>query len=719
VARLSSCVLAAALLSACRQAPAPSAQAAPAQTPARAALPADFVICIDNSRSITKPQQTLIRETTMLLADLADVGDQLSVITFGEGARIVATQRIRGNADRRSFKQLVKSQVDFHENRSDIRAGIRLLAEQQATLFRPGGQSIRAPVLLSDGRLEPVDGNARAAFNEMQADVSGRLAQTDIYAVALGDTTSTTAIFDLNGSPLNGLGLMRDYVARAPDRFFHARDLDELLQIAVLILNRTKGIASLGEAGATEFRIDGTVESMGLIVRKRSTRPAASAHQQAGEGRALFDSRDIRVSRRDPPGDPPATSGNPRNLYWSSDYTYFDFIVARHPAAGMWAVDLPGVQLPAGEKLEVLSRIVTPVSLRVGARDFYYLNENAALTAGLFDERVTEWRDRPYEIQAHLADDGNLAQSTVYAPLQREAGGRRLALRVPADLWRALGRPGAPGTVVTELIAKTEDPWFVRRSAPITLQVVAPFIDWTVPDALVRTIPFRDARVGVGGRIDPSRKFYPGFEVPPSLTVSVERLDGTDWVPFRRETVPAAAAGQALVYRFDVPLPTRTRYRFGYALRGNTRRGPFEMAGLSYETDVRLNWLIVLVAAAFVLTAGHLLSAGTARLQGQVTVEMVKPKKEYYVATVAPAASWDSASLDARARQALGDRRFVVRARRSPLPKRIWFTMQAGEGSLDSVPIRAGERRRLPRGEHRLTFQRPPNVQGEVKLTLV
>ena len=679
-------------------------------------------MCIDDSKSITKPEQTLIRETTMLLVDLADVGDQVSVITFGEGARLVTTLRIRGDDDRRAFKRLVRSEVDFHENRSDIRAGIRLLADQQDAVFRPRGQSIRAPVLLSDGRLEPSDGNARAAFAEMQAELADRLAHTDIYAVALGDTTSAAPIFELNGAPLTGLGLMRDYVARGPDRFFHARDLDQLLQIAVRILNKTKGIASLGEAGATEFRIDGTVESMGLIVRKRSTRPAApAAGQPHGEGRALFDSRDLRVVRRDPPGDPPATAINPRNLYWSSDYTYFDFIVAQKPAPGIWAVDLPGVQLPAGERLEVLSRIVTPVTLGVSARDFYYVNERASLTAGLVDARVTGWVDEPYAIQAHVASDVNLTQSTLYVPLPPHDGARPSVLHVPSDLWQALNRPAAPGRIVVELIANTDDPWFVRRSAPITMQIVEPFVDWINPDRLARKIPWRDVRVSFGGRIDPSRTHYPGFEVPPSLTVSVERLDSgsNTYAPFGKATLHAAAADSgAFMYRWDTRLPSTGRYRYSYLLRGNTRRGPFEMESPAFDAEVRINWLVVALAVAVLLAAGHLTAAATARLQGQITIEIPRPKREYYAAAVPPTAAWDSSSLESRARQALGEHRFVVRAQRSPLPKRIWLTMESGEASLDSVPIQKGQRRRLTRGDHRLALRRPPNIQVDVTIAL-
>ena len=53
----------------------------------------------------------LIRETTMLLADLADIGDRISVITFGEGARMAASSLIQSDRDRVEFKAQVRDRV--------------------------------------------------------------------------------------------------------------------------------------------------------------------------------------------------------------------------------------------------------------------------------------------------------------------------------------------------------------------------------------------------------------------------------------------------------------------------------------------------------------------------------------------------------------------------------------------------------------------------------
>ena len=681
-------------------------------------LPADFVVCIDNSRSITPPEQTLIREATMLLADLADAGDQISVITFGERARLVTTVLVRSNDDRRQFKQQVRDQIDFRENRSDIRAGIRVLAEHLDEVFRPTGQSVRAPLVLSDGRLEPADGDPRSAFAAMRDEIAGRLAGTDIYAVALGETTSGMPIFDLDGTPLTGVGLMRDHIARGPDRFFHARTLDELPQIAVLVLNSAKGLASLGEAGSTEFRIDRSVESLTLIVRKKSSRPAREdPGGRAAEGRALFESKDIRVVRPGPAGTPPATAASPNGLYWSSDYTYFDYIAAENPSPGIWTVEAPGVQLPEGEALEVLSRIATPLDLRVAARDSYYLNERAAITAMVFNARAGGPSEGQFEIQAHLAADGPLAASTVYVPMRPTGEPGRFALDVPDDLWSALKLAPAPGRIQAEFIAKSDDPWFIRRSPPITLQVVDPFIDWTTVASPSLKLPFRDVGAGFGGRLDPARTGAPAFDLPPTLTVIVERFDESAgaYGPWQREAMTPAADGAQFVYGHGARIGETGQYRYAYRLEGNTRRGPFVLESPPYPLEVRTNWLLLAIVAGALLVLAVFGSAATARLQGQVTLE--RPAREFRAEVVPPARLFDSARLEA-APTPLGGRRFVVRARRPFFRKRLELTMLAGEASLDGVPIRPGERRRLTAGDHRLAFQRSPGVQVEVKIAL-
>ncbi len=159
------------------------------------------------------------------------------------------------------FRQQVQAAVTFKEGYSDIRAGLRMLATSGQSLFCPPDQSNRAGIILSDGKLKPPDGKTAAAFDQMLADLKGPLIGLDIYAVVLGDGASRDKILDRNGEAVNGQTLMRRYVASSASRYFQAVSLNQVLDAAVLILNDTKGISSLGEHGATRFRIDDTVES--------------------------------------------------------------------------------------------------------------------------------------------------------------------------------------------------------------------------------------------------------------------------------------------------------------------------------------------------------------------------------------------------------------------------------------------------------------------------
>ena len=104
-------------------------QAVPEPAQIEKPKPAHFILCIDNSRSIKPPEQVLIHEAAMLLADLVEFEDRISVVTFGVQARVAAQREIRSDDDRKLFKKQISQQVDFTENYSDIRAGYEILSK--------------------------------------------------------------------------------------------------------------------------------------------------------------------------------------------------------------------------------------------------------------------------------------------------------------------------------------------------------------------------------------------------------------------------------------------------------------------------------------------------------------------------------------------------------------------------------------------------------------
>ena len=100
-------------------------------------IPTDYVICVDNSGSIHRPdQQHLVRETMMLIIDLAEINDRVSVVTFGEASQIVANNDINSEQDREKLKSAVRSAVDFSESSSDFSAGLQIIVDKKAEVFR-------------------------------------------------------------------------------------------------------------------------------------------------------------------------------------------------------------------------------------------------------------------------------------------------------------------------------------------------------------------------------------------------------------------------------------------------------------------------------------------------------------------------------------------------------------------------------------------------------
>jgi hypothetical protein len=700
--RLIAFLLAIGLLAGCGG-PAPEETEQPqlAQPVKEEPLASDFVVCIDNSRSIRGAEQTLIRETTMLLADLADPGDRVSVITFGKEARLAASALIRTDEDRRAFKDQVRQKVDFGENFSDIRLGIRLLAERKAELLRPTG-SIPAVILLTDGKLEPADRNTKAAFEQLQKDLSGPLAQIAVYAVVLGDTTSNDTI--LPG--INGKLLMEKHVARSPKRYFHARVLDQLLEIAILILNRTKGITSFGEKDRTEFKSDKYVDAMTLIVRKKSV-----------DGKSLLESSDIRLEY--PGATEPATvqnavelfRGSDTSVYWSNDYQHFDLIVVKKPKPGPWRIRSAEGGVP-----ETLSKIATSLELRSSARGHYFLNESSPLEAWLYDKKSLEESKQPFQIQARLAKDGELEQSQVYVNLRPAAGTGRYFLEVPAELDKALELGGAPATVAVQLVAQeragpdsTElDPWFIRRSELISVQLVEPFVEWDLQKPRIPLMPARSPPMSFGATLDTAHAFYPDYEVHPRLTVSIERFDEESkaYQPYVKNALEGKADGTKLAYRFELPSPGRGAYRYRYRLDGVTRTaGSFAIESPWYSFRLQYGWL-ALAAGLALLGLAYWVSNRIVRLGGQVRKIRPEPKSLATLRRRVQNIEEDGVGFQLRARS------FFLLGNRVKLKMLRGNATVAGERLSPAAKPKTLRARR----DHKMTFTRKDGSEVEIKI---
>jgi len=691
------CFFLAAAFSGCNRPPVPAPQ--PVSAIPTSPQPSDFVICIDNSHSILPPEQVLVRESTMLLGDLVEANDQISVVTFGEGARIVASKLIQNDQHREAFRNQVRQGVNFQENLSDIRAGINLVANESGSLFRPSGSS-RTVILLSDGRLEPADGDPPAAQEELNRTLAREpLSKLDLYAVALGRDRSP-----IPGLAIDGITLMEASIARSADHFFHAQSIDNVLESVVTILNKAKGSGSLEEPGTAEFRIDNTVESLTLVVRKRST----DGTELCRSGSIQLVAPDGRTAQR---VNYQAVLGG--SLYWNSAYEYFDLLRVTRPHEGNWKVALAGGGTP-----RVLSRINTPVELRfelkASSKSRVFVNEAAALTAWLFNQRDRTVSKEAYEIQAHATANGDLPNSRIHIPLLKaETESGQYWLEVPAGLTQAFSLNGRLGRIVFELVAhklkdpaeRSMDPYFVRRSPPLTLEIVEPFAEWTTHPDRATLIPLFKLIKPFGGTVNPEQKYYPAFDTPPRIMVSLERLDEKNkaYKPFQSPTIEAATSGSRFVYSHDTIFPDAGTYRYRYQLEGVTPQGAYIVRSPYYVLLVCYGWECWILAILLLHIALCVISCLTAKLSGLVILE--EPEANYTADTLSPPMRlYDSDRLNGLSGGALGtDQRFTLKPRRfCYIRKRILLAVTRGKALLDGRPLATVQRLSLSPGSNQL-----------------
>jgi len=568
-------------------------------------LPADFVICIDNSASIKGEEQIIIRETAMLLADLADSGDRVSVVTFGQGARVVDKRIIKTDEDRVAFRNAVKTRVDFKEMFSDIRACIRLLAKDEGSPIKDASFD-HYVILLSDGRLEPQDRKTLQAYEEMKELLADSLSPTPIYAVVLGDTYCHRKI---PGMDYTGRELMQKDVAVSADHFFHSKSLDQLFSIAVGILNTAKGVSSLGEKQeCNRFRIDDSVESMTLIVRKKSE-----------DGAVLCRSNDIRINIPES-----ALEGDGESIYRSGDYRYFDLIVVKNPRPGIWSVTLVD-----GTRPEVLAKIETPLELKYRARPLYYDNESAVISAWIHDKNEKKIvADQRFRLQAHLEKGDGIETSLIYADMQYDPDTGQYYLKAPLEMKKALGLSQPPARLLLELIAQqfakgTDelDPWFIRRSPVITVEIAEPFFTWREVNSVLTRYPVKDLMLSFGGVLDPIQANCPEFEVPPRLTFIIEHLnvETGEFEKVLEEKLDGRERDGPIAYGLDLDFKEKQSccgfrfkkgvYRYTYTLIGVTKDGgpfainsPAKIFNLrSFSVDCWWCWLILLLCVSFLI----------------------------------------------------------------------------------------------------------------------
>jgi hypothetical protein len=189
--------------------------------------------------------------------------------------------------------------------------------------------------------------------------------------------------------------------------------------------------------------------------------------------------------------------------------------------------------------------------------------------------------------------------------------------------------------------------------------------------------------VGFGGEIDGAHPNKPAFEVPPALTVSIERLDDKTqtYHSYRKERLAGNPDQKNLVYLFEDKMGETGRYRYHYQLEGTTKSGPFSMNSPYHTVDVRLDWEYI--AAAFLALTGLLfwVSDRSAKLGGRVTGPKFERPQNLRRKTE-------------RIRH--GDISFELKASLYFFVyKRVTLKMLAGDGVIEAGPVHPGDEKKL------------------------
>lgn len=345
-------------------------------------LPDDYVVLIDNSRSIRGQQQIILREAAKVLADIAMQNDRISVVTFGEGAGVLLTKDIKGEKDRTAIRQAVKK-IDFSGNKSDMTAAFVVLRENEKELFRRGGATQNI-IILSDGLLESSVRKPGPAIDELQEIATRNLSFCQYFPIGLGNTTINKTI--AKGRPETGMTLMKGLTARG-GAFFHAESFNQVYGAILRIFRQTKGLMD-GDAPSGQFSADETIERIMIIVPKQD----ADGNRLAQSNEITFTAPNLSDKIRATSGRAPYGPDSATRIAWNASYESFDLIAIEKPEPGRWRVNAPAKAMKG-----VLQLVIDRTRILQAPFSRYYREEDRWVTTALYDIRTRKNLGKPID----------------------------------------------------------------------------------------------------------------------------------------------------------------------------------------------------------------------------------------------------------------------------------------------------------------------------------
>ena len=141
-----------------------------------------------------------------------------------------------------AFKADTDKGLTFAGKFTDISQPFLYVSGHRGELFRGQGYS-PAVILITDGKLEPKKPRSvEAAYNDILESLKEKLSGVPFYTIGLGDKE----IHDKFLARGERVGFLRDQLA-APTggRFFHARSVNQLIEIYLKILRITTGASEI------------------------------------------------------------------------------------------------------------------------------------------------------------------------------------------------------------------------------------------------------------------------------------------------------------------------------------------------------------------------------------------------------------------------------------------------------------------------------------------
>jgi hypothetical protein len=545
----------------------------------------DYVLVVDNSGSISGEGRDFAREAVKLFVELADSGDQISLVAFDTSARSLASIVLCSLADRAGIERAAELGITFAGPYTDISRPLQMVLDRRGDFLRGAGHQ-PVIVLMSDGRLDVTPhAEAQAAFNRIRAILNGgATGLPPVYAIGLG----AGDIYDVFVPGITGMSLLRDTIAGKTDgKFYYASSVGQLIDIYMTVLRVTKGISN-SELGSV-FRADSSVNRISAIILKRTA-----------TGQTLCNSNQIILET--PVGASVTCQSfgefghSSTRIAWQAT-PYYDLVDIVRPSPGAWRF-----RLSDGSEPHVVGLMKADIRLCWSVEKAYQSAGEKVIKAWLLDDRQRRISKRSCAIKARL-DVATAFNASMHDVTLAKTRGDTFSY-VMSD---GPGFSYAPGRYFLQIRAEQEGSFFLRISDTISTTIEPSYFSFVIP----RRTMTRDLAIGWKGvRFAASVDVCdsPRFGTVPEVLLALERVPrrrsalrldtlccqpsarGFEYAAYATKLTNAHYAGQyTLVTRLPVTLERREEHseRFDFVIRNS----PW------------LLWLGLLALAAAVLPA--------------------------------------------------------------------------------------------------------------------